>query len=204
MPRDKKALGYGAAGGRRDTAARSAKQVTRRRNRENDPRYKAAMEEVRANEARLRELDERVSTIGETNADALRKSILAERDKAQAVADKVTAEVEAAPEQPWFHCPRCGRSSRVPEALEEGYCSFCVDWTGDPVVKVRKLKKKFDTSKLPYEGDGNGTTPLVLARSRLRHGYNLKTIIEQTGFGFKHFEDCEWDENGYGIDWLEK
>lgn len=46
MPRGTRATGYGAAGGRRNTPARSAKQLTRQHNRQNDPRVKAAMAEV--------------------------------------------------------------------------------------------------------------------------------------------------------------
>ena len=33
------------------------------------------------------------------------------------------------PEQPSFTCPRCGRTSYHPMDVQQGYCSFCHDWT---------------------------------------------------------------------------
>jgi DNA repair exonuclease SbcCD ATPase subunit len=64
MPRGVRATGYGAAGGRRDTAARSAKQRTRRERRSHDPRIRAAQEEVDAAYAELDKLNAELENSG--------------------------------------------------------------------------------------------------------------------------------------------
>lgn len=33
---------------------------------------------------------------------------------------------------PSITCPRCGRTSRNPNDVREGYCGNCHDWTGAP------------------------------------------------------------------------
>jgi len=38
---------------------------------------------------------------------------------------------------PHFTCPRCGKVSWHPRDLEEGYCSFCHDWTALPTRSTK-------------------------------------------------------------------
>lgn len=33
---------------------------------------------------------------------------------------------------PSITCPRCGRTSRHPDDVREGYCGACHDWTSEP------------------------------------------------------------------------
>lgn len=35
-----------------------------------------------------------------------------------------------------FTCPRCGRTSRHPVDVAEGYCGACHDWTGPASVET--------------------------------------------------------------------
>lgn len=52
-----------------------------------------------------------------------------------------------------FTCPRCGRTSRNPNDIHEGYCGACHDWTGGKTV-VEELRAAMDALTARTERQG--------------------------------------------------
>lgn len=188
--------------GRRNTPARSAKQVTRRINRDNDPRVREAREQVALEERKLHLLEAHGAEPEGAQYKGQLAAILAAQESVTAVEAEIERE-EQTP-RPSISCPVCGATSYNPNDIREGYCALCKDWTSPPAPKEEapRRRKPDPTKDLPMLGDGNGDYSLGTARKMLRDGYNIRHVVTTTGWGLKWFSDGEWDEDGFGIDWL--
>jgi hypothetical protein len=187
------------AGGRRNTKARSAKQVTKRARRLADPRVQSALAEAAAERARIDALvaaGEQSDSTGELKpAGRLAKT-----------ADSSAKDSEPAITGPVLLCgSTCGHdhdSLNGPTGCcaEHGpYLYFCdgchnrgVDHSQsdmDSAEGARITVSEGKPTALPRDGDGKNDWTLGCARSMLRAGYTLRHVVTTTGWGARWFDD---------------
>ena len=172
------------------------KERQRRRadNRERDPRYQAAMEEVRQQREALDALIEKQKlepaegkVAGAMNA-AERKKAEEELLLAQARQDEIAAEAANQPE---------------PEVIEPiRYEDFQYEVDGKPYEGVGPVYPKFNIKTLPKEGDDKFPFASTTAQLMLKAGYHIAYVVEFTGVGYDELRGFPLDHDGYG--WADK
>lgn len=195
--------------GRQNTPTRSAKQVTRRRNREGSERYKQAMAERDEAERSLAALaaEEHVGPAEGAAYAGMTARVWA----AQAEPEP---EPHPEPKRPFTvtvrtvleidHGHRMGRCPVEHCSVDEQIKAIKIQQRA--AMMLRPLPPLGLPNKVPLEGRGNGEWSLGQARSMLRKGYHVAEVVRRTGWGLEWLNDLPVDENGYGLntdEWLE-
>lgn len=183
MPRGQKATGYGAAPGRRNTAARSAKQRTRRALREQDPRIKRSREEIRQSEEELERLAARPS-----DGPAPGAAYTGMTPRQIAAVQAAGGQIEP-------------RKAVHPVSQPGPTPDDAVERTANRVT-LDALRVALKT--LPEHGDGGMGWTLGQARSMMREGYHISHVVGATGFDTGQLSDLA-RADGYGMsleEWL--
>ena len=195
--------------GRQNTPSRSAKQVTRRRNREKDPRYKQAMAERDEAEATLAalEAEERMGPAEGAAYTGMTARVWAaqaepepephpEHDGAVTVRVRTVLEID--------HAHRMGRCAVEHCSVDEQIKAIKIQQRA--VMMLRPLPPIGLPTTVPLEGRGNGNWTLGQARSLLRKGYHIAEVYRRTGWGLEALNDLPVDEDGSGLsteEWIE-
>lgn len=180
----------GGYGSKRDTPARSAKQVTRRELRLQEERVKTALDEARKHEAALDQMvDERAGDGPAVGAQygAMSKQALGH------------IEIKTCPTSAWREnqlmtgqsCPLCGMAfgdcDEKQRTSGRPCCRRCAD-VGELVIHAVKPAEKKHPFE-PYEGDGKAPDSIRTARTLIGQGYHVAGVMRRTGVGFKWVED---------------
>jgi hypothetical protein len=160
------------------------KERQRRRadNRAKDPRYQAAMEEVRKAQEELDALveDQKLNPAKGAVAGAMYATKL--KNAQHKVLEAETKE---------------DLVSGIKSAQSAGKETSLTTLNGR-VVDLSK-SKSFSTKHLPQSGDGNFPFAPTMARKMLAQGYHIKYVLEFTGVGYEDVRDIEIDNEGWGI-----
>ena len=170
-----------------NTPARSAKQVTRRRRREQDTRWQGSMEDVRVHqeqiEARLREQQADGPAVGAQYAD-LTREVLQGQHIIVSVTDEA-ADLSTPESLPTF-----------PEQdlilSDDGRVIFRPKPPPPAFVFSAALKKKY-----LKQGGSDNVQVCGNARRMMHKGYRIDNVLAKTGADFYFLEDLPIGRDGY-------
>jgi hypothetical protein len=184
MPREKKSSGYGAAGGRRNTAARSAKQVTRRQRREAQPRVAMSLEEAREHQAEIEAMMQRRSdgpAVGAQYTELTKRALAPQQYDEFEQEDGTIQQVPVIPEYP------------VQDLIltEDGRVAFRPKPPPPDFIFNAATKKK-----LSARGGSDNASVCGTARHMLRKGYRIDYVMDKTGARFEYLSDLPIARDG--------
>jgi hypothetical protein len=184
MPRGKKTGGYGAAGGRRNTKSRSAKQVTRRERRQADPRVSMSLEEARERQAEIEAMVANGDSLGP--AEGAQYSELTKR----ILRPDLYAVPEPEPEPEPEPAPTFPKQDLI--LTDDGRVAFRPKPPPPAFIFNAAFKKK----ALKAGGSDNAAV-CGTARHMLRKGYRIDNVLAKTGADFYYLEDLPIGRDGY-------
>lgn len=178
----------GAYGSKRDTPAKSAKQVTKRAQRLQEGRVKTALEEARRANADL----ETYVVDPEGPAAGAQYSAMS-----KAALGKI--EIKQTPTTAWRgdklmrgdSCPLCGLAYKDCDDKRRDKGKPCCRRCDDVGEEIIHAVKPVDRPHLfePYEGEPKPGYAVRDARTLIQQGYHAASVIRRTGVGFKWIED---------------
>lgn len=165
-------------GGQYGNTRGKERQKRRRLNREQDPRYVAAMERTREAQAEL--------------------EALIRRQESEPAEGAVAGAMYAAEYNKTHDAVMIAQAE-----LEE----LNVEWdpetesvvAAEPVVKITDKPKKFSTKKLRQTGEDKFQFAGLTARLMLTAGYHIEYVLEFTGLGYEDVRHLEIDSEGWGV-----
>lgn len=178
----------GAYGSKRNTQAKSAKQVTRREQRLQNERVQAALAEAKRSDAVLETLvpDPEGPAVG-AQYSAMSKAAIGK------------VEIKSHPTTAWRgdrlmtgdSCPLCGTAfgdcDQKLRTVGKPCCRRCDD-VGEEIIHAIKPVGEHHAFE-PYEGDPKPGYRISDARKLIQEGYHAAAVIRRTGVGFKWIED---------------
>lgn len=182
-------------GSKRDTPAKSAKQVTRRETRLANGRVRDALAEARAAEEAL---DQMAPVVDEVLAPADGAALGAQFG---ALTKQVLGQIEVkhCATSAWrptglmagLSCPACGMGfgdcDRKQRESKRSCCRHCSDVSDDVAHQVHPEEQRHPYE--PWEGDPNPGWTIGAARRQLADGYHILAIVNRTGVGAKWLVD---------------
>lgn len=192
----------GGYGSKRDTPAKSAKQVTRRQNRLANGRVKEALEEARAAEEAIASMP---PVVDEVLAPADGAALGAQYGALtkQALGQ---VKIKTSPTSAWrptgltvgYACPMCASTfhdcDTKQRSSRRSCCRHC-DEVGDDVAHQTAPEEKPPPFE-PWEGDGRDGYIIGDARRQIMQGYHIQGVARRTGVGAKWLIDLV-NKDGY-------